>query len=171
MKPVINLDELVLHEISALKANAPEGYQGAKLAPIGPRIGAQKLGYNLTVLPPGKAAFPAHNHHANEEMFVILAGLGELRVGTERYPLRAGDIVACPPGGPETAHQIRNTASEGELRYLSVSTAITPEFVQYPDSGKIGAAMFLGRDADGMPKAIRLINREQANLDYWDGEA
>ena len=170
MKPVMNISEAQCREISALKPNAPVKYQGAKLAPIGPLIGAQKLGYNLTELPPGKAAFPAHNHYANEEMFYIIEGEGELRVGDQRYPLRAGAVVACPPGGPETAHQICNTSSSELLRYLAVSTSISPDFVQYPDSGKTGAAVVLGRDETGVPKAIRLMNRETDNLDYWDGE-
>ena len=170
MKPVINLDELGYHEIGTLKQNAPKAYQGAKLAPIGALIGAQKLGYNLTVLPPGKAAFPAHNHYGNEEMFFIIEGEGELRIGEQRFPLRRGDVVACPPGGVETAHQIRNTASEGELRYLAVSTAISPDLVEYPDSAKIGASHVLGRDAQGLPQMVRIMNRQTDNLDYWDGE-
>lgn len=170
MKPIINIEDLQCHELGALKPNAPEKYQGAKLAPIGSLIGAQKLGYNLTVLPPGKAAFPAHNHYGNEEMFYIIAGEGELRVGEQHYPLRSGDVVACPTGGPETAHQIRNTSSSAELRYLAVSTAISPDFVQYPDSGKAGAAVVLGRDEQGLPKMLRLMNRDTDNLDYWDGE-
>src|SRR5262249_38061245 len=41
----------------------------ARVAAIGGRLGAQKLGYNVTVLPPGKRAFPFHNHRVNEEMF------------------------------------------------------------------------------------------------------
>lgn len=171
MKPVINIDALVFHDIATLKESPPEGFRGARLAPISALIGAQKLGYNLTELPPGKAAFPAHNHYGNEEMFFILEGSGELRVGSDRHPLRAGDVIACPTGGPETAHQIRNTASEGVLRYLAVSTAITPDFVQYPDSGKTGASVLLGRDAEGLPKAVRLMGREEDNLDYWEGES
>jgi len=43
-----------------------ERYAGARLAMIGPKIGAQKLGYNITSLPPGKRAFPLHNHRVNE---------------------------------------------------------------------------------------------------------
>ena len=50
-----------------------------RMAPVGPRIGAQLLGYNITAVPPGKRAFPLHNHHVNEEMFFILSGSGELR--------------------------------------------------------------------------------------------
>lgn len=168
--PIVNLDQLEYFEIAALKENAPERYRGAKLAPISPRLAAQKLGYNLTVLPPGKAAFPAHNHYGNEEMFFILEGIGELRLGDQRYPLRAGDVIACPPGGQDTAHQIRNTDHSAELRYLAVSTAISPDLVQYPDSGKTGASFVLGRDDQGLPQAVRVMNRETCNLDYWDGE-
>ena len=58
------------------------------MAPVGPRIGAQLLGYNITAVAPGKRAFPLHNHHVNEEMFFILSGSGELRVGDERFTLR-----------------------------------------------------------------------------------
>ncbi|MGL6291176.1 MAG: cupin domain-containing protein, partial [Silanimonas sp.] len=100
--PVINLDALTPRLITNPPDECPDKYRGAMVAPISPRIGAQKLGYNLTIVPPGKAAFPAHNHYGNEEMFLVLEGEGELRVGDARYPLRAGDVVACPVGGPET---------------------------------------------------------------------
>ena len=45
----------------------------------------QKLGYNLTVVAPGKRAFPFHCHHANEEMFFIVSGR-TLRFGSAEYP-------------------------------------------------------------------------------------
>lgn len=167
--PILNLDALTWREIGAIKPGAPERYRGARLAPVGPHVGAQRLGYNVTELPPGKAAFPAHNHYANEELFFILEGTGEVRIGADVHPVRAGDFIACPPGGPETAHQIRNTGAV-TLRYLAVSTTQTPDLVQYPDSGKTGANHLLGRDADGMPVAVRIMTREADSLDYWDGE-
>jgi uncharacterized cupin superfamily protein len=147
--------------------NAKEEYQ-AKLGDLGRRMGAQKLGYNLTVVPPRKKAFPLHNHRANEEMFFILEGSGELRMGKERYPLRAGDVVCCPPGGAETAHQIINT-SDAELKYLSVSTRISPEIAEYPESGKFGMFAEL-IDANGQPQVFRFIGRQDRGVDYWDGE-
>ena len=63
---------------------------------------------------------------------------------------RIGDIIACPPGGPETAHQLINTG-EGELKYLAVSTKLSPELCEYPDSGKFGvmADLVPGRDCAG----------------------
>jgi uncharacterized cupin superfamily protein len=168
-QPIINLDALQPRRFDEIRPNAPEQYRGATFAPVSGLIGAQKLGYNITAVPPGKAAFPAHNHYGNEEMFFVLEGEGELRVGEERHAIRKGDFIACPPGGPETAHQIRNTGAS-ELKYLAVSTMLTPELVQYPDSGKTGAAHTLGRDERGFPKSIRILGREKDNLDYWDGE-
>jgi len=53
-------------------------------------VGAQKLGYNITKVPPGKRAFPIHNHHVNEEMFLILEGEGQVRIGNEMFPINAG---------------------------------------------------------------------------------
>lgn len=32
-------------------------------------------------------------------MFFILEGTGELRFGSERHPIRALDVIACPTGG------------------------------------------------------------------------
>ena len=168
--PILNIDQVEFTELAANRPGAPEKYRGALLGPIAPRIGAERLGYNLTVVPPGKCAFPFHNHYGNEEMFLILEGEGELRYGEQRFPLRAGDVIACPVGGPETAHQISNTSASANLRYLAVSTMQTPDLAQYPDSGKTGAAHYYGREANGFPKAVRVLNRSEDNLSYWDGE-
>lgn len=142
----------------------------AKLGAVGSRIGAQKLGYNVTIVPPGKRAFPHHNHRVNEEMFFVLEGEGELRIGAERHALRRGDVVACPPGGPELAHQIINTSTTTDLKYLAVSTMLSPEVVDYPDSGKFGMRLDLPDAAAGQPKVFRFVGRAGASLDYWEGE-
>jgi len=135
---------------------------------VGTRIGAQKLGYNITAVPPGRRAFPFHNHRVNEEMFFILEGEGEVRIGCERHALRKGDVVACPAGGPDTAHQIINTGTT-ELKYLAVSTMQYPEICDYPDSGKFLVAE-LPRNADGTIGGFRHIGRSASAVDYWDGE-
>lgn len=168
--PVINLDQLTPVLLSERLPGAPEAYHGAAIAPISSALGAEKLGYNLTEVPPGKSAFPFHSHFGNEEMFFILEGQGELRYGADRFPLRAGDIIACPCGGHERAHQIINTSESATLRYLAVSTTLSPDIFQYPDSGKTGASFYSGTDAAGFPQAVRLRNRIDDNLDYWDGE-
>ena len=113
--PVVNIADVEFQQRQlAVQGDAAQRYE-ARFARIGPRVGAKQLGYNITAVPPGKRAFPRHSHRVNEEMFFVLQGTGEVRIGTQTYALRAGDIVACPAGGPETAHQIVNTGDE-ELR-------------------------------------------------------
>src|SRR6187551_3707032 len=154
-RPVINLDEVSIEERAPFfqpTGTATERF-GSRSGAVGARIGARMLGYNITAVAPGKRAFPLHNHHANEEMFFILQGSGELRVGEERWTIRQGDFIAAPPGGPEGAHQIINTGSD-ELRYLAVSTMIYPEVVEYPDSRKLGM-MSRQTAPDGSPRVTR----------------
>ncbi len=143
----------------------------AQMGAISAKIGAQKLGYNVTVLAPGKRAFPFHSHRVNEEMFFILEGAGEVRIGDETHPVRTGDVVACPPGGRATARQFINTSETKELKYLAVSTMMWPEIAEYPDSDKTGVLANFPAQGDGKPEAMRFIIRGQADMaDYWDGE-
>lgn len=171
MNRIINIADVELlprPAAFAAKGTAAERFD-ARMGFIGPKIGAQKLGYNITAVPPGKRAFPFHNHHANEEMFFILEGAGEVRIGAETFPIRAGDIIACPPGGAETAHQIINIGSV-ELKYLAVSTKLSPEVAEYPDSSKFGVLIEYPPGADGKPRGFRFVGRETQNLDYWQDE-
>lgn len=143
----------------------------AQLGAVSSRIGARNLGYNITVLPPGKRAFPFHNHRVNEEMFFVLEGEGEIRIGPETYPVAKGDVIACPPGGPETAHQLINTSDNDEMRYLAVATSMSPEIAEYPDSDKVGVLAEFSGKGDGKPTLMRYIIRDQAEMvDYWEGE-
>jgi len=170
-RPVINITEIDLQPRStgmAATGAAAERFD-ARMGMIGPRVGAQKLGYNITEVPPGKRAFPFHNHRVNEEMFFILEGSGELRLGQARYPIRPGDFVACPPGGREAAHQIINTG-DGVLRYLAVSTKITPEIAEYPDSGKFGVLAEFPAGAGEPPQVFRYVGRAEDSVGYWEGE-
>lgn len=140
----------------------------AELASMGAAIGACQLGCTLTVVEPGKRAFPFHNHHGNEEMFVVFRGTGEVRIGGETHPIRSGDVIACPAGGSETAHQIVNSGDE-PLTYLAISTKKSPEVVEYPDSGKF-AAHALGKGTNFATADVRYVGRTENSLNYWEGE-
>lgn len=164
MKPILNIADVEYEDWGHGDKFA------ARLGGVGRKLGARKLGYNVTVVPPGKRAFPRHSHRVNEEMFFILEGGGELRIGDERHPIRRGDVIACPPGGPETAHQIINTSASADLKYLAVSTVLSPEIVDYPDSGKFGVRLGLEPGPDGKPQVFRFIGRSEQSVDYWDGE-
>ncbi|MFZ4878649.1 cupin domain-containing protein [Janthinobacterium sp. Mn2066] len=161
-RPIINLDTLALSPLPAAYAASGETAQryAPRIAMVGAQLGAQKLGYNVISLAPGLRAFPFHNHRVNEELFYILAGSGEMRIGDQRHAVRAGDFICCPAGGVETAHQLINT-SEAELRYLAVSTQMAPEIAEFPDSGKYSVM-------DG--QGARIIGKLDCSLDYWEGE-
>ncbi len=166
--PIINIADLKIQSVGPERA--PKGKNASnydiRWGEIASRIGARKLGYNLTVVAPGKRNCPFHNHHFEEEMFFILEGEGEVRFGDKRYPIKPGDIIACPVGGPEVAHQIINTGSM-EMRYLSVSTLAPLEICDYPDSGKFGV---YEESPPGKTHRLRFLSRGDKSLDYWDGE-
>jgi uncharacterized cupin superfamily protein len=171
MKRIINVADIELDPRPpgfAATGDAAKRFD-ARMGRVSMQLGAQKLGYNITAVPPGKRAFPLHNHRVNEEMFFILEGEGEVRIGAERHPIRQGDIIACPPGGPESAHQIINTGSV-EMRYLAVSSKLSPEICEYPDSNKYGILGEFGPDAEGKPQMIRIVMRQGDTTDYWEGE-
>ena len=127
VKPMMNLDEVEFDDVEE------NGVYTSSRGQISDHFGAKKLGYNLTVLP---SQCPFHCHHGEEKMFLILEGEGELRFGDKRYPIRKYDVIACPPGGPEVAHQIINTGAT-TTRYLALSTLVVVETCEYPDSQKI----------------------------------
>jgi len=155
-KPVMNLDEVEFDDVEE------NGRYTSKRGRISDRIGARKLGYNLTVLPPGKVQCPFHSHYAEEEMFFILEGEGELRFGASRYPIRAHDVIACPTGGAEVAHQIINTGKT-TMRYLALSNRTDLEACEYPDSGKVSIV-------SDHPGGVRRMFRAETSVDYYDRE-
>lgn len=157
-KPFMNLDEVVFDDVEE------NGRYTSSRGQISDHIGAQNLGYNLTVLPPGKVQCPFHNHHGEEEMFLILEGEGELRFGERRFPIRKHDVIACPPGGPEVAHQILNTGTT-TMRYLALSTLVEVEACEYPDSRKV--LVVSGKRGH---RGLRKMFRAENTVDYYDRE-
>lgn len=136
---------------------------------MGPAIGAEKLGAQYMVVPAGKCAFPRHNHHNNEEMFVVLEGEGTYRRGDESWAVKAGDVISAPAGDVTTAHQLTNT-STSDLKYLSISTRNDLDICDYPDSGKYMVASGIPSNGGMFGADYVLLGREKPALDYWDGE-
>lgn len=159
MKPMMNLDDVTFDDVEE------NGIYTSSRGQISDRIGARDLGYNLTVLPPGKVQCPFHNHHGEEEMFLILEGEGELRFGDARYPIRTHDVIACPPGGKEVAHQIINTGAV-PMRYLALSNRLDVDVCEYPDSQKV-----MARAGKRGQRRLRGVFRAEDTVDYYEREA
>jgi uncharacterized cupin superfamily protein len=136
-----------------------EGWR-SKAARLGQRLRGELIGACLYEVAPGNTLWPYHTHHANEEWLLVVRGRPALRHADGDQELAEGDMV-CFRRGHEGFHQVKNETAE-PVRVLMISTLISPEIVEYPDSGKIGA-----RDAAG--ERI-LLSRPGPTLDYWDGE-
>jgi uncharacterized cupin superfamily protein len=95
----------------------------------------------------------------------VLSGTATLRTPAGERTLGPWDVAAFPTG-EGGAHEVRNDGGE-TVRVVMLSTASDPEVCVYPDSGKVG--VYAGWSRDDVPK-ITLMNRPEANLDYWDGE-
>lgn len=138
------------------------------MAPIANLIGANKLGYRMVKVPPGKSAWPCHSHLVNEEMFFVLEGSGTFIQSGLVHPIRKGDIISTI-AGKDLAHEMINTG-QTELVYLAVSTMHQPEICFYPKSGKFGVMAGSPPGRDEGDSDLLFYGRESAGVDYWDGE-
>lgn len=159
MQDVVNIDALEL-----------EGFEegslfAAETASIGEPLGLRALGARLHVVPPGKSACPFHRHHGADELFVILSGSGDYRIGDRRVRVKAGDCLGAPSGGD--AHQIFNTGSE-PLRYIALSNNGAADVTEYPDSGRI--SVNVGLTGFHRPDASFKHGGKLTPFGYWDGE-
>lgn len=162
IKPILNLADVPLHDVGQGEAFA------AKIGSFGQTIGLSCLGVSLTVVEPGKRAYPFHVHHQTHEMFIILEGKGTYRFGGQSYPIKTNDVLAAPVGGPEVAHQIINTGTRA-LRYLAISAnSVGGDVVEYPDSNKFSVSSRFDRET--RKSALRFVGRTETSLNYWDGE-
>lgn len=132
---------------------------GRRIRDLGRAVGSTRTGLRHAEVLPGKLNAAPHCHSAEEEIFVVLDGDGELLLwesdGIAEHPVRAGSVVARPPG-TGVAHAFR--AGEQGLTILMYGTRDPNDICFYPRSNKV---FFTG---------LGLITRVGERLDYWDGE-
>jgi len=74
---------------------------------MGPDSAACNLSLAEATVAPGDAT-TAHYHRASEELYLVTAGRGRLRIGEEEHGVEAGDCALIPPG---EVHRLQNTGS------------------------------------------------------------
>jgi uncharacterized cupin superfamily protein len=121
---------------------------------LGRAAGSTVTGVRHCHVLPGLLNAAPHCHSAEEEMFVVIGGSGELLLGDESIPVRAGHVISRP-AGTGVAHALR--AGEEGMDVLMYGTREPNDIAYYPRSNKV---FFRG---------IKLIGRIE-RLDYWDGE-
>jgi uncharacterized cupin superfamily protein len=141
---IANLADGLRHELPS----------GAVDLSLGDVVGSLETGLSHMTIPAGAEGYPPHCHAAEEELFVILDGIGTVVLGDETAEVRRGSIVARPPG-TRVAHSFR--AGDESLEYLAYSTREPNDITYFPRSNKINF------------RGIGFMTR-LARLDYWDGE-
>jgi uncharacterized cupin superfamily protein len=125
-------------------------------------LGGNKLSCGLWELAPGKKSFPLHLHHVTEEAMFVVSGRGKVRTPEGLTEVGPGDYVHFDAGGP--AHQVINDGQE-PLVYVAMSAVLGVDVVEYPDSGKVAAAV------GGYPFRKRFsFWAKDAQVGYFDGE-
>jgi uncharacterized cupin superfamily protein len=151
-KNIVNLRKL---ELVAEGSDEHYRYEYAPAA-LSKELGAQKLGFNVSALPPKQFSCPYHFHHSEEEFFLVLEGSAILRQAGQFREVVEGDLIVFPTG-PEGAHQFYNH-TDRSFRYLALSTLDPFDVCEYPDSGKINV------------RKLKKIFRAGTEVEYLHGE-
>lgn len=158
---MVNLDELEWSE----RAGATVAHRGCD---PGVAAGSERTGLRVYDVSPGMRMNPPHVHSAEEEIYVVLAGTGELErwphtrawadprfpAELERHALRAGS-VACVPAG--TGRPVGLIGGPEGMRVLAYGAREPNDICYYPRSGKISF------------RGVGVIGRLE-HLPYWEGE-
>jgi uncharacterized cupin superfamily protein len=127
--------------------------------------GSEQSGLKWSRRGPHEELAIPHCHSAEEEAFVVLEGDGTLELwpspvaaargaGRETHAIRAGHVIARPPG-TRVAHFVR--AGENGMTCLVYGTREPNDICYYPRSNKISW------------RGVGVLGRIES-LDYWDGE-
>jgi uncharacterized cupin superfamily protein len=136
-----------------------EGWR-IKEAFVGHHIGGELIGASMSEIEPGNKHWPYHTHHSNEEWAIVLRGEPTLRTPEGERTLREGDVV-CFPRGKDGAHQIVNR-TDSPVRVLLLSSMVSPDIVEYLDTGKVYAESVAGERI--------MMARPGPDIPYWEGE-
>ena len=75
------------------------------------RILADDPDYTLTLMTAPPCRGPAPHSHPHKQLVYVLRGSGAMLVGDELIPVRAGSVVAVPPGVPHIMHHVTEEAA------------------------------------------------------------
>jgi mannose-6-phosphate isomerase-like protein (cupin superfamily) len=68
----------------------------------GQEVGAEQTGMNYLTVKPGQREAFAHRHHTAEEIYVVLAGSGRVKLDEDVVELSPLDLVRVSPGVTRT---------------------------------------------------------------------
>ena len=98
---------------------------------IGEAAGLQRQACAWVRLEDGVESTTFHTHESTDEWVYLLSGEAELRLGSERHRVSAGDFIGHPAQGP--AHVMRAVSG---VTYLMGGECSSDDVVTYPELGK-----------------------------------
>ena len=103
--------------------------------PIRRALGLTAFGINQEEFPPNADGYPDHDHSEDgqEEVYVTLAGRGEIEIEGERHPLDPETVVMVGPG---VKRKIRT--GDQALRLLAIG-GTAGKLYEAPDVSQLGA--------------------------------
>ena len=111
-------------------------------------VKAEHFAMGMVTLDPGGGQVPWHNQ-AQEEVYLVIEGTGEMCLGEEVSELRAGQIVRIPPG---VYHQLSNKGSTPLKMIYCYGPAGDVAHWKQELAGTLPAA---GREAPPLPAGAR----------------
>jgi uncharacterized cupin superfamily protein len=105
------------------------------LTDLGRGGGSRISGLVHVVIAPGAMGNPPHCHSAEEELFYVLDGTGQLLLGDQTFAVRPGSVVARPPG-TGVAHAFR-AGGDGPLTLLAYGQRDPRDTCFYPESSTV----------------------------------
>lgn len=150
-KNIVNLETLKL--TSGKKKVKHYGYTTNRPCE---KMGAKKLGFNVSTIPPKQFSCPYHLHHSEEELFLVLEGKAMLRQCDKFREVVKGDLIFFTTG-PEGVHQFYNHTNK-DCKVLAISNMEDSEVCEYPDSKKT----YVSR--------LKKVFQLGTSVDYFTGE-
>ncbi len=90
--------------------------EGPGFRKIRRELGVEAFGVNAIVLPPGYES-RIHHHERQEELYIVLRGEIEMRLGDKRRVLGPGGLARVDAA---TVRSLRNTSGSEEATYVCV---------------------------------------------------
>jgi len=138
------MSALVLHAADAHWR--PSNQMGVQNTDLAKQLGCETLSARLWLLRPGQAS-TRHRHLAQTELYVVLAGIGRVRIGEQVHSLEPHSSVLVEPdvvrqlfndtdddalwlvvgAPPELANTLEMTPDQLELLYPDGPQALPPE--------------------------------------------
>jgi len=93
--------------------------EGPGFRKIRSELGVQAFGVNAVVLPPGYES-GRHFHERQEELYIVLSGEIEFKLGDDRRTLGPGGLVRVDPS---TVRGYRNASDTDDAVYVAIGAA------------------------------------------------